>query len=291
MFKIDMGKHALSKEEAQRGLAANSCCKVLGVLVGSLAGGVPAKGPGDNTWAIRDVPFRTHSLLKGVKHLTFNPLSEPGHLLAIRSLKEEPEGGVVEFGVFGLTLEDCQQVGRPIESKAKNPKPSGRISIKINVAPKQDLGIIRVPESFLQVVSIEERDQAIKAIGTMTEDEMFQIMSPFTKGNIREFVTDGREKAEESLRADWQDSQPTNDERADGDRVSIDAEMQSASAIASVASRGVAQLAPAAEQVPVMELAATAEQSADADEVLAEQLSEDLASAAGAGALENGELT
>ena len=242
MFKIDMGKHALSKEEATRGLAANSCCKVLGVIVGQTAGGEPAKGPGDNTYAIRGVPFRTHSLLKGVKHLTFNPLSEPGHLLALRSLKEEPEGGVVEFGVFGLTLEDCKQVGRPIESKAKKPKTSGRISVKINVASKQDLGIIRVPESFLHVVSTEERDQAIKVIETMTEEEMTQIMSPFTKGNIREFVTDGLEKAEESLPADWLDSQPaTNDEPAS---------------------------APAAEQVPA-----------------------ELASAAGAGASENDELT
>ena len=231
MFKIAMGKHALSKEEATRGLAANSCCKALGVLVGQLAGGVPAKGPGDNTWAIHDVPFRTHSLLKGVKNLTFNPASEPGHLLAIRSLKEESEGGVVEFGVFGLILDDCKQVGHPIESKAKKPKTSGRISVKINVAPKQDLGIIRVPESFLQVVSTAERDQAIKAIEEMTGDEMFQIMSPFTKGNIREFVTDGIEKAEESLPADWQDLQPaTNDERTDSDGTG-DPEIQSASEV------------------------------------------------------------
>src|ERR1019366_1619026 len=117
MIKVAVDKHSLAYEESVRGREANARGKLIGALIGVLSGAIRAKGEGDNTWTIDGAPFRTHSLIDGKKDFSLNPASEPGHIVVVRSLKEDEDeqnvqAGIFEGGVYGFTLDDCIKDGR-----------------------------------------------------------------------------------------------------------------------------------------------------------------------------------
>ena len=113
-----------------------------------------------------------------------------------------------------------------------------------------------MPGMYTEVETPIDRDKMMKVIDALTPEEMKPMMDIATKANITEFVTDGREVASPATGS---------------------------------AAPPVAEPPLAAGQVPVVELAAPAEQSPVAAQVPAEQLPEELASAAGVGALEGSE--
>ena len=236
MFKIAEDKHSLAYEESVRGREANARGKLIGALIGVLSGAIRAKGEGDNTWTIDGAPFRTHSLVNGKKDFSLNPASEPGHIIVVRSLKEDDgeqnmPARIFEGGVYGFTRDECIKDGREIETKGRKVTTPGRVSVKVTGVANLRLGTVYLPLSMINVQSPADRDRMMRVIDALTADEMVKMMGPITRGNIREFVTDGREKAEDSLPADWQDSQPkTDDERTDSDGTD-DPEIQSASEV------------------------------------------------------------
>ena len=61
---------------------------------------------------------------------------------------------MLELAVWGLTKADCLQSGHPIEAKGK---PTGRYDVRVTATPRQDLGLIQVPERFLNIATTKEQ--------------------------------------------------------------------------------------------------------------------------------------
>jgi hypothetical protein len=185
MFKFAPHKLDLNFDESVRGRKANCRGKLGRALAGTLSGGTRAKGEGDNRWIVEGVEVRFHGLTGGKKTFTLNPKSELDHIIVAYSKDKVTTDKPLDSELYGLKLEDCKRVGRVIESKTI----PGRISVHItSVGTAVPLGFVYLPAKYTEAETVAEHDEMVKAIDSLSAEEMAPMMCEHTKGNIHEFL-------------------------------------------------------------------------------------------------------